>query len=100
MSDPLDVFDRHRRLLFSVAYQMLGSVADAEDVRAPADRPRHSRGGARPGRIEITDVNIAPAVVAWAGGVPLMTMSLVVTDGLVSQVLVVRNPDKLAHLSG
>jgi RNA polymerase sigma-70 factor (TIGR02957 family) len=28
----LDVFDRHRRLLFSVAYQMLGSVADAEDV--------------------------------------------------------------------
>ena len=25
-------FDRHRRLLFTVAYQMLGSVADAEDV--------------------------------------------------------------------
>jgi RNA polymerase sigma-70 factor (TIGR02957 family) len=25
-------FDRHRRLLFSVAYQMLGSVADAEDT--------------------------------------------------------------------
>ena len=32
MSDLLDVFDRHRRLLFSVAYQMLGSVADAEDA--------------------------------------------------------------------
>jgi RNA polymerase sigma-70 factor (TIGR02957 family) len=31
--DPrLEAFDRHRRLLFSVAYQMLGSVADAEDV--------------------------------------------------------------------
>ncbi|WP_448615574.1 RNA polymerase sigma-70 factor [Modestobacter sp. URMC 112] len=28
----LDAFDRHRRLLFGVAYQMLGSVADAEDV--------------------------------------------------------------------
>ena len=28
----LDSFDRHRRLLFTVAYQMLGSVADAEDV--------------------------------------------------------------------
>ena len=26
------VFDRHRRLLFGVAYQMLGSVADAEDT--------------------------------------------------------------------
>ncbi|HEU0042339.1 MAG TPA: RNA polymerase sigma-70 factor [Jiangellaceae bacterium] len=29
MSDP---FDEHRRLLFAVAYDMLGSVADAEDV--------------------------------------------------------------------
>ena len=32
MTTPLEQFDRHRRLLFSVAYQMLGSVADAEDV--------------------------------------------------------------------
>ena len=32
MTDPLEAFDRHRRLLFTVAYQMLGSVADAEDV--------------------------------------------------------------------
>ena len=30
--DLLAAFDRHRRLLFDVAYQMLGSVADAEDV--------------------------------------------------------------------
>jgi len=32
VTDPLDAFDRYRRLLFAVAYQMLGSVADAEDV--------------------------------------------------------------------
>jgi RNA polymerase sigma-70 factor (TIGR02957 family) len=32
MTAAFDVFDRHRRLLFSVAYQMLGSVTDAEDV--------------------------------------------------------------------
>src|SRR3712207_9163327 len=32
MTSALAPFDRHRRLLFSVAYQMLGSVADAEDV--------------------------------------------------------------------
>jgi RNA polymerase sigma-70 factor, ECF subfamily len=31
-TDPLAAFDRHRRLLFTVAYQMLGSVADAEDA--------------------------------------------------------------------
>jgi hypothetical protein len=28
----LAAFDRHRLLLFSIAYRMLGSVADAEDV--------------------------------------------------------------------
>jgi len=28
----LAAFDRHRRLLFTIAYQMLGSVADAEDI--------------------------------------------------------------------
>jgi RNA polymerase sigma-70 factor (TIGR02957 family) len=32
VTDPLTPFDRHRRLLFTVAYQMLSSVADAEDV--------------------------------------------------------------------
>jgi RNA polymerase sigma-70 factor (ECF subfamily) len=32
MTDHLAAFDRHRRLLFTVAYQMLGSVADAEDT--------------------------------------------------------------------
>jgi len=31
-ADQVAAFDRHRRLLFTVAYQMLGSVADAEDV--------------------------------------------------------------------
>ena len=30
--DPLAEFDRHRGLLFAVAYEILGSVADAEDV--------------------------------------------------------------------
>ncbi|SDF88369.1 RNA polymerase sigma-70 factor, ECF subfamily [Blastococcus aurantiacus] len=58
------------------------------------------QGLALPGlRVEILDVNGASAVVAWAEGVPLMTMSLVVADGLVTQVLVVRNPDKLAGLA-
>ncbi|MBB4929880.1 RNA polymerase sigma-70 factor (ECF subfamily) [Lipingzhangella halophila] len=31
MAESTDVFERHRRLLFSVSYDMLGSVADAED---------------------------------------------------------------------
>jgi RNA polymerase sigma-70 factor (ECF subfamily) len=32
VGDPSEVFDRHRPLLFSIAYRMLGSVMDAEDV--------------------------------------------------------------------
>jgi len=30
--DPAQAFNRYRGLLFSIAYRMLGSVADAEDV--------------------------------------------------------------------
>jgi RNA polymerase sigma-70 factor (ECF subfamily) len=30
--DRVELFDRHRTLLFSIAYRMLGSVMDAEDV--------------------------------------------------------------------
>jgi RNA polymerase sigma-70 factor (ECF subfamily) len=31
-SDPTTVFVAHRKLLFTVAYEMLGSAVDAEDV--------------------------------------------------------------------
>ncbi|MGY1692253.1 RNA polymerase sigma factor SigJ [Geodermatophilus sp. SYSU D01105] len=49
-------------------------------------------------RTEVADLNGAPGVVVWAGGAPYLTMSLVLVDGLVAQVLVVRNPDKLRGL--
>jgi RNA polymerase sigma-70 factor (ECF subfamily) len=48
----LDVFEQHRGLLFSIAYRMLGSVTDAEDVlqeaymrweKAPEDEIRSPR---------------------------------------------------------
>ncbi len=32
VGQPFEIFDRHRPLLFSIAYRMLGSVMDAEDV--------------------------------------------------------------------
>ena len=32
MSGDAEVFEAHRRLLFSVAYRILGSAADAEDA--------------------------------------------------------------------
>jgi RNA polymerase sigma-70 factor (TIGR02957 family) len=49
-------------------------------------------------RVAITDVNGVPAVVAWTGTEPLLSMSLVVADGRVQQVLIMRNPDKLRGL--
>src|SRR5918997_1598395 len=32
MTARIEVFEQHRSLLFSIAYRMLGSVADAEDI--------------------------------------------------------------------
>jgi RNA polymerase sigma-70 factor (ECF subfamily) len=48
--------------------------------------------------IEVADLNGAPGVVLRAGEEPFTTISLVVRGGLVEQVLVVRNPEKLAGL--
>ncbi|MGY1802112.1 RNA polymerase sigma-70 factor [Blastococcus sp. SYSU D00922] len=47
-------------------------------------------------RVEVADVNGAPAIVAWQGGEPFLSMSMVLAeDGRIGQVLLVRNPDKL-----
>ena len=47
----LAVFDEHRSLLFTVAYELLGSVADAEDVV----QETYLRWTARPEEVEITN---------------------------------------------
>jgi RNA polymerase sigma-70 factor (TIGR02957 family) len=49
-------------------------------------------------RVEIAEVNGAPAVVAWTPAGPYMALQLVLADGLVEEVLYVANPDKLAGL--
>ena len=64
MSDPTEAFVAHRNLLFTVAYEMLGSAADAEDVlqetwlRWAGRRPRH---GPRPARVPGADHHPAGA---------------------------------------
>jgi Sigma-70, region 4/SnoaL-like domain len=50
-------------------------------------------------RVEIAEINGAPAVVAWTDAGPYMALQLVLADGLVEQVLFVANPDKLAGLA-
>ncbi len=56
-------------------------------------------GAAQPGlRIGLAEVNGLPGVAAWTDAGPFVAVSLVVADGLVQQVLVVLNPDKLTGL--
>jgi RNA polymerase sigma-70 factor (ECF subfamily) len=51
-------------------------------------------------RVELADVNGAPAIVAWEGTEPYLSMSMVVGgDGRIEQVLLVRNPDKLRGIA-
>jgi RNA polymerase sigma-70 factor (ECF subfamily) len=48
--------------------------------------------------VQIDEVNGGPAIVGRAAGVPVVLISLVVADGLVSTVYLISNPDKLAPL--
>ncbi|WP_369257665.1 RNA polymerase sigma factor SigJ [Geodermatophilus amargosae] len=58
-----------------------------------------SDGASLPGlRIGLAEVNGLPGVAAWTDAGPFVAVSLVVADGLVQQVFVVLNPDKLAGL--
>ena len=77
----------------------------AADRRRRQGRPVPGRGRPRraadlPGlRVEVAEVNGAPAVVGWTDDEPVHGVSSwSLVDGLVEQVLVVVNPDKLAGL--
>lgn len=59
-----------------------------------------AQGGDLPGlRTALTDLNGDPAVVAWTDDGPFLAAQLVVVDGLVEQVLIIRNPDKLTGVA-
>jgi RNA polymerase sigma-70 factor (ECF subfamily) len=51
-------------------------------------------------RVEVTEVNGAPAVVARTDAGPYMALQLLLVDGLVAQVLYIGNPEKLAGIAG
>jgi RNA polymerase sigma-70 factor (ECF subfamily) len=49
-------------------------------------------------RVEIADVNGAPALVGWTDDGPYMALQLVLVDGLIDEVLYFANPEKLAGI--
>ena len=48
----------------------------------------------------IVEINGAPGIAAWTDEAPYMTVQVVVADGLIRQVLLLTNPDKLAGIAG
>jgi hypothetical protein len=49
-------------------------------------------------RVEIADVNGAPALVGWTDDGPYMALQLGLVDGLIEEVLYFANPEKLAGI--
>ena len=48
----------------------------------------------------ITEVNGKPAVVSWRDGKPFSVLTLEVSEGRVTGIYVITNPEKLSHLPG
>lgn len=46
----------------------------------------------------MVDINGAPAAVVYAGGRPINVISVVLEDGLIKEIFLVANPDKLGHV--
>jgi RNA polymerase sigma-70 factor (TIGR02957 family) len=57
------------------------------------------RGAEVPGlQAAVVEINGAPGIAAWTDEAPYMTVQVVVADGLIRQVLLLTNPDKLAGI--
>jgi hypothetical protein len=66
-----------------------GIAAFLKSVGVPQDREIS---------VAIADVNGAPAGVIYADGRPINVVSVVLEDGLIKEVYLVANPDKLRHV--
>ena len=107
MSSPTDPFVRHRSLLFTVAYEMLGSAADAEDVlqetwlrwvRADQGQVRDPRAYLVRITTQPTVVNGNPALVMRVDGAIDGIIAIRVEDARITGLYYVRNPEKLSHV--
>ena len=123
--DPSEIFDQYRPLLFSIAYRMLGSVMDAEDVvqealsalaagwgktRAAlnpiygAERVSRFLFGilrkAPPGLVvRRARVNGRPGLIGYfRDGRPQSVTTLEVAEGRILAIRIVVNPEKLGAL--
>lgn len=85
------VFQEYRPLLFSLAYRMLGSATEAEDIVQVTARfaPANAR-------YAVANVNGKPTLlVQRAGGTPFAVVSIEVDHDRIRTVWAIGNPDKL-----
>jgi len=90
------VFEEHRARVRAVAYRMLGSVADAEDVALMGVAGKREPVGA--GELRAVTLNGSPGFVYRDPEGALETLELELDDGRVTALYIIRNPDKLVHL--
>jgi RNA polymerase sigma-70 factor (ECF subfamily) len=122
----IEVFDRNRPLLFSIAYRMLGSVMEALLALLSNDVTLYSDGGGKAQAalkpiygadrvarflsgilrkappdfsVRQTQVNGRPGLVGYfADGSPQSVVTLEVGEGSVTAIRLVVNPEKLVNV--
>jgi RNA polymerase sigma-70 factor (ECF subfamily) len=112
----MDQFKEHRSLLFAIAYRMLGSAMEAEDITLWSDgggkavsaiRPIYGAanvakflfglGGKMPANFEVRFawINNQLGIVGYEDERPTTVLTFETAEGRIQAILVVRNPDKL-----
>ncbi|MFI6802147.1 sigma factor [Streptosporangium canum] len=91
------VFAEHRSLLHAVAYRVLGSVAEAEDVVQDA--------WLRWSRVDVATVadaegyNDGPGIIIHSGRAPVPAATFHLAKGTIEVMHVVSNPEKLTGVA-
>ncbi|WP_249358284.1 hypothetical protein [Nocardia cyriacigeorgica] len=94
-----EIFLAHRNLLFTVAYELLGSAADAEDVLPVAKLFALSWDRVvAVASFDTALVNGTPALVLRLDGELDSVLSVRIEDGLITGLYAVRNPEKLSRM--
>jgi hypothetical protein len=88
-------FEAHRPLLFSIAYRMLGSASEAEDVMQDAWLRAHQDEHADVRSPRLVTINGAPGLLMRHPISGNGTYSFDIAEGRIRAIYVVRNPDKL-----
>lgn len=98
MDTRTDTFTQLRRRLHGIAYRMLGSGTEAEDVVQDA-WPRSNASAPRRVQIEVVGINGEWGLLRSIDGVLESAQALDIADGCIARIHVQRNPHTLATIA-